>query len=68
MLVDPLHDAPPQLGPGLVHVRVRVRVAYPQLDDHCPIDHDVHPPLTAATRMYATTDMYIRITHTDIHD
>ena len=45
-----MHDAPPQLGAGLLQERVRVRVAGPQLDDHDPTVHDVHAPLAAFVR------------------
>ena len=50
LVVEPMHDAPPQLGAGLLQERVRVRVAGPQLDDHDPTVHDVHAPLAAFVR------------------
>ena len=50
----PLHNSPAQLGEGLVHVRVRLRVAAPQPDDQDPIVHEVHPPLTAKKNVMNT--------------
>ena len=43
----PGHVAPPQLGAGLLHVRVLVREAEPQLLDHAPMLHGDHAPSTA---------------------
>ena len=49
--VEPLQNAPPQLGTGLVQERVSARVAYPQEEDQVLGEaHEVQPPFTAELR------------------
>jgi hypothetical protein len=45
----PGHEAPPQEGVGLLHVRVFVRVTLPHVPDHVPSVQPDQPPATAET-------------------
>ena len=49
LLVDaPEHRAPHELGAGLLHDRLIVRVCVPQLSVHAGLFHALHPPFLAS--------------------
>ena len=67
-LLEPWQDAPPPLGDGLLHERVRGRVPVPQLALHPPLNCQLpQRPLTLGKRFCPPAHRPCTVAHCPLH-